>query len=286
MCLLFGKVRFLSAQNVARSVQLSLPGAALRLASAAVGATAVLVRAPRALVAVVLRRMRRDSVRYLRSGRDLVLLLSELSLRGPERERTRGEESVSPFRSITPHFSLSNFRCARSCFQCPHCDNGLTVIGSDPAGESDLASAAASIGEAPFSLSCSVCKWNSTEVGIVFDKATTLGCQSSHSCSLCVMLMPSVQYNSKKWKRSHWRNSNSTISRTISSPSSVVDYHSPPPHSPRHPKLHHSQSRQFSRKIPSRISDRVTGVCSAFRVVGGVVRRRRVSRMSWRGTSL
>ena len=51
------------------------------------------------------------------------------------------------------------------------------MIGSDPEGELELGSAAASIGEAPFSLSCSVCKWNSTEVNITFDKATTLGCQ-------------------------------------------------------------------------------------------------------------
>ncbi|KAG8968472.1 hypothetical protein FRC05_001539 [Tulasnella sp. 425] len=72
-------------------------------------------------------------------------------------------------------------RCARNCFQCPHCRNTLSVVPSDPP-EEILAqprppTANESIGEPPFFLYCNFCRWDSQEVGIVFEKPTGLALQ-------------------------------------------------------------------------------------------------------------
>ncbi|SCV67629.1 BQ2448_5240 [Microbotryum intermedium] len=68
-------------------------------------------------------------------------------------------------------------RCARNCFQCPQCSHSLSVVPSDPDPSHPPTSAAASIGEAPYFLSCTVCRWDSKSVGIVFDKPTGLAQQ-------------------------------------------------------------------------------------------------------------
>ncbi|KAF8505362.1 dynactin p62 family-domain-containing protein [Hysterangium stoloniferum] len=63
-------------------------------------------------------------------------------------------------------------RCARNCFLCPHCRNTLSVVPSDPP-ELDVSA----IGEPPFFLYCNSCRWDSADVGIVFDKPTGLAVQ-------------------------------------------------------------------------------------------------------------
>ncbi|BGP39818.1 hypothetical protein JCM10450v2_003789 [Rhodotorula kratochvilovae] len=68
-------------------------------------------------------------------------------------------------------------RCARNCFQCPACDHTLSVVASDPDPSLPLNTAAASVGEPPYLLSCNFCGWDSKEVGITFEKPTGLSLQ-------------------------------------------------------------------------------------------------------------
>ncbi|KZT39484.1 hypothetical protein SISSUDRAFT_1061085 [Sistotremastrum suecicum HHB10207 ss-3] len=72
-------------------------------------------------------------------------------------------------------------RCARNCFQCPRCTNTLSVVPSDPPGLTwDTQSSSISLGainEPPFLLFCNFCRWDSSELGIKFDKPTGLAAQ-------------------------------------------------------------------------------------------------------------
>lgn len=69
-------------------------------------------------------------------------------------------------------------RCARNCFQCPHCRNTLSVVPSDPPEETfNYASSSVTPGEPPFLLYCNNCRWDSAEVGITFEKPTMLAQQ-------------------------------------------------------------------------------------------------------------
>ncbi|KAF8630933.1 hypothetical protein AX17_005290 [Amanita inopinata Kibby_2008] len=70
-------------------------------------------------------------------------------------------------------------RCARNCFMCPNCRNTLTVVATDPpdAGDGRLAIPTSTVGEPPFYLYCNHCRWDSAEVGIVFEKPTGLAAQ-------------------------------------------------------------------------------------------------------------
>lgn len=91
-------------------------------------------------------------------------------------------------------------RCARNCFQCPVCAHTLSVSPSDLGGSTsnnaqqqmnskqggssssggddwNPRSAQASIGEPPYYLVCSACKWDSKEIGMIFDKSTGLSLQ-------------------------------------------------------------------------------------------------------------
>ncbi|KAF8606989.1 dynactin p62 [Ceratobasidium sp. AG-I] len=71
-------------------------------------------------------------------------------------------------------------RCARNCFQCPHCHNTLSVVPSDPPERdpgSRLPVVINPVGEPPFILHCSFCRWDSQEVGISFEKPTGLALQ-------------------------------------------------------------------------------------------------------------
>ncbi|KAH8898184.1 hypothetical protein GQ53DRAFT_711329 [Thozetella sp. PMI_491] len=65
-------------------------------------------------------------------------------------------------------------RCTRSCFQCPICIGHLTTVSLESSPDASLL-AASNTGTAqpsgPFILCCSYCQWNSTEIGIKFDKA-------------------------------------------------------------------------------------------------------------------
>ncbi|GAA5870312.1 hypothetical protein JCM3774_004638 [Rhodotorula dairenensis] len=68
-------------------------------------------------------------------------------------------------------------RCARNCFQCPQCDHTLSVVASDPDPSIPLSSAASSVGEPPYLLSCNVCGWDSKQIGMKFEKPTGLALQ-------------------------------------------------------------------------------------------------------------
>ncbi|GAA5959858.1 hypothetical protein JCM3765_000622 [Sporobolomyces pararoseus] len=68
-------------------------------------------------------------------------------------------------------------RCARNCFQCPQCVHTLSVVASDPDPSLPLNTAAASVGEPPYFLSCTFCGWDSKQVGITFEKPTGLALQ-------------------------------------------------------------------------------------------------------------
>lgn len=68
-------------------------------------------------------------------------------------------------------------RCARNCFLCPNCRNTLSVVPSDPADVDDgrsLGANLSAVGEPPFFLYCSFCRWDSAEVDITFEKPTGL----------------------------------------------------------------------------------------------------------------
>ncbi|THV02993.1 hypothetical protein K435DRAFT_962665 [Dendrothele bispora CBS 962.96] len=73
-------------------------------------------------------------------------------------------------------------RCARNCFMCPNCRNTLSVVPSDPPDVGDGRIAPIStVGEPPFFLYCSHCRWDSAEVGITFEKPTGLAAQLQKS---------------------------------------------------------------------------------------------------------
>ncbi|CAJ2506250.1 Uu.00g003800.m01.CDS01 [Anthostomella pinea] len=65
-------------------------------------------------------------------------------------------------------------RCTRSCFQCPICIGPLAVQSLESAPEPSLLSAdnanTATTPAGPWILSCSYCNWNSSEIGVKFDK--------------------------------------------------------------------------------------------------------------------
>lgn len=64
------------------------------------------------------------------------------------------------------------YRCARNCFQCPICQNTLSVVAAqEPTPSSTPATAG------PYFLFCNVCRWNSKEVNMTFEKPTSLACK-------------------------------------------------------------------------------------------------------------
>lgn len=65
-------------------------------------------------------------------------------------------------------------QCARNCFTCPVCTHVLSIVGSDPPRREALTAPEASLGVAPFFLSCSCCRWDSKRIGLVAEKAADL----------------------------------------------------------------------------------------------------------------
>ncbi|KAI2642838.1 dynactin Arp1 p62 subunit RO2 [Xylaria nigripes] len=64
-------------------------------------------------------------------------------------------------------------RCTRSCFQCPICVGPLAVQAPESSPEASLLTAdnaTAAIPSSPWILACSYCHWNSSEIGVKFDK--------------------------------------------------------------------------------------------------------------------
>ncbi|CAH7686139.1 dynactin p62 family-domain-containing protein [Phakopsora pachyrhizi] len=71
-------------------------------------------------------------------------------------------------------------RCGRNCFVCPLCQNTLSAVATDPPSSSyqdDYRTPQASIGEPPYFLACTFCRWDSKQVGISFEKPTFLAQQ-------------------------------------------------------------------------------------------------------------
>ncbi|RGB34571.1 dynactin p62 family-domain-containing protein [Rhizophagus diaphanus] len=75
-------------------------------------------------------------------------------------------------------------RCARNCFQCPICQNTLSVLPSSepqpppsPISPTTVPVPTVSATGAPYYLSCGVCRWDSQEIGMTFEKATGLALQ-------------------------------------------------------------------------------------------------------------
>ncbi|CAE6490205.1 unnamed protein product [Rhizoctonia solani] len=93
----------------------------------------------------------------------------------------RGEKNRQASMCVDAHYYQHlSFRCARNCFQCPHCRNTLSVVPSDPPERepgSRLPIIINPVGEPPFILYCSFCRWDSEEVGISFEKPTGLALQ-------------------------------------------------------------------------------------------------------------
>ncbi|KAI1108254.1 dynactin p62 family-domain-containing protein [Nemania sp. NC0429] len=65
-------------------------------------------------------------------------------------------------------------RCTRSCFQCPICIGPLAVQALEPPPEPALLTADSATAPppsaGPWVLTCSYCHWNSSEIGVKFDK--------------------------------------------------------------------------------------------------------------------
>ncbi|KAJ8080236.1 hypothetical protein PM082_017066 [Marasmius tenuissimus] len=62
---------------------------------------------------------------------------------------------------------------------CPNCRNTLSVVPSDPPdpGDGRIVIPISTVGEPPFLLYCNYCRWDSSEVGITFEKPTGLAAQ-------------------------------------------------------------------------------------------------------------
>ncbi|ORZ00377.1 dynactin p62 family-domain-containing protein [Syncephalastrum racemosum] len=76
-------------------------------------------------------------------------------------------------------------RCARNCFQCPICQNTLTVVAAqEQQQQQQILGNAGSAGPGsggPYFLSCNVCRWNSKEINMTFEKPTSLALQLQKS---------------------------------------------------------------------------------------------------------
>ncbi|KAF9419122.1 hypothetical protein BGZ94_009516, partial [Podila epigama] len=65
-------------------------------------------------------------------------------------------------------------KCSRNCFECPICQNTLSVVSEDP-NASLFAATTTAAGQ--YHLACNMCQWNSQEIGMTFDKPTGLAVQ-------------------------------------------------------------------------------------------------------------
>lgn len=64
-------------------------------------------------------------------------------------------------------------RCARNCFQCPICQNTLSVVAAQE--QTQLSSSGPAPG--PYFLACNLCRWSSQEIDMTFEKPTSLALQ-------------------------------------------------------------------------------------------------------------
>ncbi|KAG0204439.1 hypothetical protein BGX28_003621 [Mortierella sp. GBA30] len=66
-------------------------------------------------------------------------------------------------------------KCSRNCFECPICQNTLSVVSEDP--DATMLPAAGAAASGLYHLSCNMCQWNSQEIGMTFEKPTGLAAQ-------------------------------------------------------------------------------------------------------------
>ncbi|KAI9486048.1 MAG: dynactin p62 family-domain-containing protein [Benjaminiella poitrasii] len=64
-------------------------------------------------------------------------------------------------------------KCARNCFQCPICQNTLSVVSAQEVSQLSTSGS----GPGPYFLACNVCRWNSQEINMTFEKPTSLALQ-------------------------------------------------------------------------------------------------------------
>ncbi|KAK7048665.1 dynactin subunit 4 [Favolaschia claudopus] len=72
-------------------------------------------------------------------------------------------------------------RCARNCFMCPNCRNTVSPDPAKSGGGRILALPTDTNGETQYVLYCTHCRWDSAELGIVFEKPTRLAAQLQQS---------------------------------------------------------------------------------------------------------
>ena len=82
--------------------------------------------------------------------------------------------SVEPTASTTQSTSTSLISHSSSTSTTSTAVATTTASSSNPA--SDTTPSAAAVSGAPFYLLCSVCRWDSLEIGLTFDKASGLAC--------------------------------------------------------------------------------------------------------------
>ena len=200
--------------------------------------------------------MRRGPLQSLRLRRSQWLLLPKLPIRSAKRECTRGEKQVriskpllAPRDVMTNHTLL--YRCARNCFMCPNCRNTLSVVPSDPADTDDGRSLAA-VGEPPFFLYCSYCRWDSAQVDITFEKPTGLAGASfvlTFICRCSIYMRVATNYpqlNCRSLRTRRPSRLNSSVLKSTLSPSYV---HPLPP--PTSPATHTLRTLTLRRSTPS-----------------------------------
>ncbi|KAL1921790.1 uncharacterized protein VTP21DRAFT_10432 [Calcarisporiella thermophila] len=73
-------------------------------------------------------------------------------------------------------------RCARNCFMCPICQNTLSVLATNEApqtsqGGSPGSAQSATVAAGPYYLHCGVCRWDSREIDLTFERPTGLALQ-------------------------------------------------------------------------------------------------------------
>ena len=169
--------------------------------------------------------MRRHTLYALRDRRSRLLLLPALSVRSANGVCSRRISSVSKQNSLIFQASktedIQHCRCARNCFLCPQCTHTLVVTASDPAGAPDLHTPASSIGEPPFYLACTFCRWDSKEVGISFEKPTGLARMLTRRDDSAGVVdhVFDCQCNYKSWKRRRQPTLSSITLKNTSNPS-------------------------------------------------------------------
>ncbi|KAI8350078.1 dynactin p62 family-domain-containing protein [Mortierella sp. GBAus27b] len=74
----------------------------------------------------------------------------------------------------TASVKMEKHKCSRNCFECPLCQNTLSVVSEDPdAGQYTTGAAPTGL----YYLNCNMCLWNSLSIGMTFQKPTGLAAQ-------------------------------------------------------------------------------------------------------------